>query len=265
MPLSVLIIGHGAIAAWVAAQFRDNPDVQIEFVLCRPGREEVARSVIEGAQAISDVSLLPSGVDFAVECAGHAGLMSHGPSLLRRGVDLGVVSIGAFSDPDVSAVLEQAAIEGDATVELLSGAIGAIDALSAARHGGLESVTYRGRKPPAGWRGSVAEKKLDLESLTSAKVHFEGTAREAARLYPKNANVAATVALAGIGLDETRVTLIADPKMTGNRHEIDAVGSFGRFSFTIDGKALPENPKSSALTAMSVVRAIHNRAAATRI
>jgi aspartate dehydrogenase len=265
MTLSILMIGHGAIATWVAAQVSDDPDVRIDYVLCRPGREAVAGKAIKGVHAISDLSLLSGSVDYAVECAGHAALIEHGSVLLEQGIDLGIASIGAFSDPNVATVLERAAIDGNARIDLLSGAIGAIDALSAAKQGGLASVSYTGRKPPTGWRGSAAEKKLDLESLTSAQIHFEGSAREAAILYPKNANVAATVALAGIGLDETRVTLIADPEMTGNRHEIDAGGTFGRFSFTIDGKSLPENPKTSALTAMSVVRAIRNRAAAVRI
>jgi len=265
MALSVLIIGHGAIAGWVAGQLKDDPDIGVDHVLCRPGREAAAVAVIPGARAIVDVTQLDGSVDFALECAGHVGLASHGPGLLTRGIDLGVVSVGAFSDPEIAAALEAAARKGGAQIELLSGAVGAIDALASARHGGLDTVSYIGRKPPLGWKGSAAEDVLDLDALTSAEVHFSGTARDAASRYPKNANVAATVALAGLGLDQTQVTLIADPAMSGNRHEVEASGNFGRFSFTIDGKALADNPKSSALTAMSALRALRNRASAIRI
>ena len=264
MPLNILIIGHGAIAGWVAAQVGQDADIQISHVLCRPGREEAAVAAIPGARALSDVADLQDPVDFALECAGHEGLTVHGPALLVRGIDLGVVSTGAFSDPGLAERLEDAARAGGAQVELLSGAIGAMDALSAARQGGLTQVTYTGRKPPVGWKGSAAEQVLDLEHLEKAEVHFSGTAREAASRYPKNANVAATVALAGLGLDRTQVTLIADPAMTGNRHEIRAEGAFGTFSFEIEGKALPDNPRSSALTAMSAVRALRNKVAAIR-
>jgi len=265
MTLSVLIIGHGAIAGWVAGQLKEDPDICITHVLCRPGREAAALAAIPGARAITDVGQLDASVDFALECAGHAGLANHGPDLLSRGIDLAVVSVGAFSDPEISAVLEAAALKGKAQIELLSGAVGAIDALASARQGGVDTVTYIGRKPPLGWKGSAAEDVLDLDALTSAEVHFSGTAREAASRYPKNANVAATVALAGLGLDETRVTLIADPAMTGNRHEVQASGAFGQFTFTIDGKALANNPKSSALTAMSALRVLRNRASAVQV
>jgi aspartate dehydrogenase len=75
-----------------------------------------------------------------------------------------------------------------------------------------------------------------------------------------NANVAASVALTGIGFDDTQVELIADPGIDRNVHEILAEGDFGRFEFRIEGMALPGNPRSSAITAMSVVREILDRA-----
>ena len=177
-----------------------------------------------------------------------------GPDILRRGKDLTTVSIGALADERVQQSLEQAAAEGNAKLHLASGAIGALDCLQAASVGTLEKVTYVGRKPPEGWKGSPAESKLNLDDLSPGEhVHFDGTARDAAMQYPKNANVAAAVALAGVGFDDTRVLLIADPGLDENIHELRATGDFGRFSFEIRGNALPDNPRSSALAAMSVV------------
>jgi len=181
-------------------------------------------------------------------------LIAHGPDILRRGTDLTTVSLGALADDEVLRRLQQAATEGGAKLHLVSGAIGALDCLRAARVGGLQGVTYIGRKPPRSWKGSPAETKLDLDALTAgAETHFDGSARDAATEYPRNANVAAAVALAGIGFDDTQVKLIADPDISENIHEIQAIGNFGQFSFEIRGLSLPDNPRSSALAAMSVI------------
>ena len=163
------------------------------------------------------------------------------------------VSLVALADKRVAERLEEAAKSGGATLHLASGAIGALDCLKAAAVGELTSVTYVGRKPPKGWVGSPAADKMALDKLQTAQTHFDGSARVAALEYPKNANVAAAVALAGLGLDATKVRLIADPAITQNIHEIEASGAFGQFRFQISGNSLPDNPRSSALAAMSVL------------
>lgn len=257
--VNILMIGYGAIASYVADHLRDDPRLMIAAGLCRSGREAEARRVLgAGAEIANAVDEIRRPISIAVDCAGHAGLREHGTAILRSGTDLLTVSNGALSDPDLLEALHDAAKAGGAKLRFLSGAIGALDAIAAASIGGLESVKYTGRKPPNGWVGSPAEDKIDLTAITEPTVHFQGSARDAARLYPKNANVAATVALAGIGFDETEACLIADPTITTNQHQIEASGAFGKLSFTIEGNALPGNPRSSALTAMSVVKALRD-------
>jgi len=115
---------------------------------------------------------------------------------------------------------------------------------------------------PARWRGTPAERLVDLDHLTAPARFYEGSARAAALDYPQNANVAATVALAGLGFEATRVELVADPGAPGNLHEIEAEGVTGRIAIRLQGKPSASNPKTSALTALSLARAVVNRTAA---
>ena len=215
-----------------------------------------------GVPVVRDVSELPPGITHLVDCAGHSGLAVHGPAALGAGIDVISLSLGALADAGLAADLAAAAQAGGARLHLASGAIGGLDALRAAAAGGLTHVRYTGRKPPLGWAGSRAEAVLDLTNLSAPATHFDGTARGAALAYPKNANVAGAVALAGLGFDATQARLIADPGAAGNIHEIEAEGAFGRFRFEITGAALPGNPKSSALAAMSVLAEIRRLRAA---
>ena len=99
--------------------------------------------------------------------------------------------------------LRKGAERGGGQLFLVSGAIRELDALSSAQTGGLEHVIYKGRKPPIGWKGSLDEEILNLETLKAPETHFIGNARDARLQYPKNANVAASVALVGLGFEDT--------------------------------------------------------------
>lgn len=254
--MNIAMIGNGAIGRYARAQVQAQ-NHRVTALLVRPQSLDTRENEHDGTTRISAVSDLPEDTNLVLECAGHCALAAYGPDILQRGIPVITVSIGALADATLSQTLHNAAQLGGTRLHLASGAIGALDCLRAARVGGLNSVTYTGRKPPQGWLGSPAEETVDLEALREGSVvHFEGSAREAALRYPKNANVAAAVALAGVGFDTTKVKLIADAEIRENIHEINASGSFGSFSFTIRGTSLPDNPKSSALAAMSVISAV---------
>lgn len=260
------MIGFGAIGRAVLETIREEPRLRLAQLVVSSGKVASVQAELAG-MGLAEVPLVTESlvldgscpVDCVVECAGHGAIQTHVLPALQEGVPCLLVSIGALSEQGLPEALEMAATQGNTTLQLLSGAIGGIDALAAARVAGLDEVVYTGRKPPKGWLGSPAEEKLDLLQLQEAAVFFEGSARDAARLFPKNANVAATLSLAGLGLDATRVRLIADPAVTENIHHYQAQGAFGRMEVTLSGKPLPSNPKTSALTVYSVVRALTNR------
>ena len=250
--MKIGIIGDGAIGSFVRTELLQRGHI-VRALLLPPERLASRVDDLADTQVVADTDDLPDDIEHMIDCAGHEALRFHGPSILRRGTDLTTVSIGALADQSISLDLKRAADAGDSFLYLASGAIGALDCLRAARTGRLREVTYVGRKPPQSWKGSAAENRLSLDEVSDAAVHFEGCARDAAITYPKNANVAAAVALSGIGFDDTQVQLIADPNVSENIHEIHVAGEFGRFDFAIRGHSLPDNPRSSALAAMSVV------------
>jgi len=262
--MNLALIGCGAIGTSVLASLQSHPHIRVRWLLASERSIPTARTLAARyAPEAQVLTVLPASErpDLIVECAGHAAVEQHILPALERGIDAIIASIGALSAPGLAERIQTCAEAGHAKVHLVSGAIGGIDALAAARIGGLDEVTYTGRKPPLAWRGTPAEQDHDLATLTTATCIFAGSAREAARLYPKNANVAATLSLAGLGLDQTQVRLYADPTVTGNVHELNASGAFGQMALTMHGKPLAANPKTSALTVYSVVRAILNRAA----
>ena len=257
---NVTLLGFGAIGRALVKRLEGNPLIRVSHVVVREKNRVATTQALASAPSIAITTSVPDDATLVLECAGHSALETHVLTALQRGVECAVLSVGALSDAALAGNLELAAKQGNTKLHLLPGAIGGVDALAAARHEGLTEVTYTGRKPPLGWRGSPAEEILDLDALTEASTFFTGTAREAARLYPKNANVAATISLSGLGLDATRVRLIADPAVSVNIHEVRAVGAFGEMQLTMRGNPLADNPKTSALTVLSALRFLHNRA-----
>jgi aspartate dehydrogenase len=246
-PLDVCLIGYGAIGQAIVQRLAGHARVKI--------------SLPQGIQAVSSV---PPDAWLVLECAGHSALHAHLLPALKNGIDCAVLSVGALSEVGLPEALAQAAQDGGAQLHLLPGAIGGIDAIAAAKQAGLSSVRYTGRKPPLAWLGTPAEKHFDLQTLAdtahSATI-FEASAREAAAQYPKNANVAATVSLAGLGLNATQVRLIADGTQTENVHEIELSGAFGSMKIEMRNQPLPDNPKTSMLTVLSALRFLDGRVA----
>lgn len=209
---------------------------------------------------VTDIdALLADRPNAVAECASHVAVRDYGPAILEVGCDLVLISIGSLSDEDLRKRLEQAAGTGGSRVVLLAGAVGGIDALVAARLSGLESVIYTGRKPPKAWVGTAAERLIDLHALIEPAVFFEGNAREAARDYPFNANVAATLGLAGIGFEQTQVRLIADPAVSRNVHEFSVRSGCGDFTMKLESRPSASNPKTSLMAGYSVARELLNR------
>ena len=265
----VAIIGYGAIARatlTILSNLKEEGP-QIVGILEKKELSEAARSALRNSIPVVEKidDLLARDPELIAEIASREAVYEYGQKILDAGKDLLVISVGSLADPDLFERLKSSARKGGAKLLIPSGALGAIDSLVAARLGGLTEVRQTLSKPPQAWKGTPAESILNLDGLIEAKIFFTGPAREAATQYPQNANVAATVALAGLGFENSHVQLIADPALKGPVHRIEAVGTFGSFKFELRGISLPDNPKSSAMAAFSIARALVNYSASVVI
>jgi aspartate dehydrogenase len=256
-PMMFTLIGFGAIGRALHQRLSGDAAIKLAAIVVPAAQCEAVQIAVGSAIKVS--SQIPIDTTLVLECAGHGAIHQHVIPALERGVECAMLSIGALAERGLPEKLEIAAKKGNAQLHLLSGAIGGIDAIAAAKIEGLDKVLYIGRKPPAGWRGSEAEKRINLGTISQATTFFEGSARQAAELFPKNSNVAATLALAGLGMDETKVQLIADPSIDENIHEVEVSGAFGHMTLSMRGKPLADNPRTSALTVLSALRFLKNK------
>jgi aspartate dehydrogenase len=195
--------------------------------------------------------------DLCVEAAGQPAVRQYGRRCLEMGRDLMITSIGSLTDDVLYENLSATAEESGARLILCTGSMPALDWMGSAALTDCSEVRVTQIKPPKAWIGTPAEKDHpDLLAMEEPRVLFEGSSRDAASAYPKNANVAAMLALATAGLDDTRASLVADPAATSNRVEILFRGTAGKIVVQVEAAPSRTNPRTSAIVALSVVKAI---------
>lgn len=258
--LRVGLIGYGAIGQDISRLLaqRAVTDMTLAGALVHdPSKPRPADSpkIVTSCSA-----LLAEHPDVVVEVAGHAGLREHGPGVLRAGIDLIFVSVGALAEPEMLQDMVDALQQGDARATIASGAIGGLDALSAASLGELTHVTHTMRRPPASLLSPEESARC-----TQEREIFRGSARQAVVQFPEFLNIAAAVALAGKGFDETEVRVLADPTIGYSLHEVQAEGEFGSLRLSIENKPIPSHGRGARLVAMSIIHTLLMRSASLRV
>jgi aspartate dehydrogenase len=250
----VAIAGFGAIGRVVAHRLDQGIDgASLAAVAAR----DAARAAAAMADFIRPVRILPlpllaEEADIVVECAPAVILRDIAEPALARGRTLIVLSAGALLD---NGDLVDLARRQGGRILVPSGALLGLDAVMGAAESEIASVHMVTRKPPAGLIGApyLEQHGISVAGLDSAQRVFTGSAREAARGFPANVNVAAALAMAGIGPDRTTIEIWADPGVSRNIHRIEVEADAARFSMQIENVPSAENPKTGRLTALSVV------------
>jgi len=263
--LKVALIGCGAIGTTLAKAIDAGKAGKAELVWVFDFRPERCRELVKKlrkkpqvAERASDI-LADKTVELVIEAASQGAVAKYALSVLRSKKDLMVMSVGALGDERLLRTIRKAAERTGRRVHVPSGAILGIDGIKAAGEG-IEEVTLTTRKPPVALAYSeyVRRKSIDLTKLRKPLTVFKGTAREAVKAFPESVNVAATLSLAGVGFDKTKVRIVADPLLDRNVHEIHVRGKAGEFVTEARNVPSPDNPRTSYLAALSAIRTLRN-------
>jgi aspartate dehydrogenase len=250
----VAIAGFGAIGKVVAEAIDRGID---GLALAAVSARDTARAEQAMAGFAHPVPVLPLArlweeADIVVECAPAALLRDIAEPVLAAGRTVVVLSCGALLD---NFDLVELARRQGGRILVPTGALLGLDAVQAAALGEIARVHMITRKPPNGLDGApyLVEHGIRVAGIDQALRVFTGSAREAARGFPANVNVAAALAMAGIGPDRTTIEIWADPAIDRNLHRIEVAADAAHFSMQIENVPSEDNPKTGRLTPLSVI------------
>jgi aspartate dehydrogenase len=259
--LRVAIAGLGSIGSKIASALDQGIEgLLLSAVSVRdPAKHKAFLNGLRHPPQVLPIEQLGEAADIVVECAPSSQLRAIVEPAVKRGKAAVVVSVGALLDN--SDLIDLARANGGRII-VPTGALIGLDAVNAAAIGTIHSVKMVTRKPIDGLKGApfIVENNIDIDKLREPLKLFEGSAREAAKGFPANLNVAVALSLAGVGPDRTSVQIWADPTVTRNVHRIEVEADSARFSMSIEN--IPsENPKTGMITALSVIALLRKQRA----
>jgi aspartate dehydrogenase len=263
--LRVAVVGLGAIGGKVVeALDRGINGLALAAVSVQsPAKHAEFLASLKTRPDILPIDALAAIADIVIECAPATLVRAVVAPFVASGKTAIVLSAGALLENED---LIDLAKQNGGQIVVPTGALIGLDAVTAAAEGTIHSVRMVTRKPVQGLVGApyLIENNIRIESITEPLKIFEGSAREAAKGFPANLNVAVALSLAGLGPDRTRLEIWADPALTRNTHRIEVESDSARFSMTIEN--IPSaNPRTGRITALSVIACLRKQRTALRV
>ncbi|WP_312037337.1 aspartate dehydrogenase domain-containing protein [Mesorhizobium caraganae] len=256
-PPRIAIIGYGSIGRAVIDIARHALPADTAYAaLTRTPRKLKDIKRLEALSTLDD--LVAFGPDVVVEAAGHEALEAYAPAVLANGISLITASVGALAQRNLFERLSLLASLHSAKLVIPSGAIGALDYISAVALIPGTRIDYKSSKPIAAWSNELKAMGIEAGTQTGPIEIFAGDAIGAGQTHKNNANVAVALALSSGTLDVPLARLVADPQLTLNTHEITVTGPAGTMHIRIENRPMDDNPKTSYVTSASIVAAIKN-------
>lgn len=262
----VVVIGYGALGKILVQGIQEKLKGLYRLAGVweqQPEAAEAARKTGIKVYA-SFEELVEERPDYVVEIASKEAVETCGERILANGMDLVVTSVGALADSGLYDRLRLAAEAGGQKVYVTSGAVGGFDVLQTIEAMGGARGRIENFKAPDSLNGAPYLEGRSLSEEVPERV-FTGTAREAIKGFPKNVNVAVASAIASVGVDQMEVIIESRPGLADNIHKITVENDSVRAVVEISSKPDESNPKSSVMTAWSVVALLRNLAGAVQL
>jgi len=267
--MRVSLIGCGAIGSELAVAIDSGKVGSATLVALFDTIEDAAQKLRlrlrnDNVAIFSNFSELTSSSEFKVsdiviEAASQAAAKNFSKRIVEYKKDLLLMSVGALADELFLSQLLSVVSQNGNHIYIPSGAIAGIDAIKSVK-AMLDSVTLTTTKNPRALAGApfFNSDPTRLNSMKKKTLIYQGTAADALNKFPANINVAAVLSLAGIGIQETNVKIVADPHITVNQHQIEAAGTFGEIAITVRSIPTPNNPKTSLLAILSAIECLRS-------
>ena len=259
--LRVGFIGTGAICSLISREIESGKVGNVEILALYDTDSLSAKNLSK--QLTSDPHLYTSiddlandpQIDLVIECASTIAVEKSAEIVLRANKNILIMSSGALLDRSYLSQLQQIANKNNKRIYIPSGAVGAIDTLNSLK-GLLEEVSIITTKSPKSLSGSLGFQKCEENDIKEKTLIFSGNAQQAIKLFPANVNIAATISLSGLGAENTKILVYADPKSKINTHEISIKSKAGNYNFKFENLPSSENPKTSLLAILSALQTI---------
>ena len=252
--LKVGILGCGAIGATISHAIKKGDAGNAELIVLCDMNENTLNKLydeldIKGLIKTTKIKELiyNEEIDLIIEAASQKAVKLVAKIALESKKNLLIMSVGAFADTNFFRKIENIAKKNNVKIFIPSGALCGLDAVKSASIRSIDRVQLISTKNPKSLMGQpyLLENNIDISNLRKSKIIFDGNAKDAAKGFPKSVNVAVSLSLAGIGVEKTRVTVIADPEASRTQHEIKVEGSFGNMYSRVENILHPENPRTS--------------------
>lgn len=265
--LKVGLVGCGVIGSQLARTIDEGKISGLKLVaICdkeRMKKDELVRS-LKKVPVATDIDGVIEKADLIIEAASSDIAGELVQKVINKNKDIMVMSTGGMID---CIRLFAEARKRRCHIYFPSGAIAGLDGIRAARESRIESVTLETSKPPVALQKApyLSKKNIDLSQIKERLVVFEGSCQEAVRAFPRNINVSAALAFAGIGMKKTKVRIIADPSLKKNVHHIIVKGDFGKLEISAENVPSPSNPRTSYLAVLSAIATLRGIADTVRV